>query len=162
MLGLIPAPLALVQMGQTAPPVLLNTSASEPRGLYVRTTAPAAVGRIIAFRPPADAYPYVAQAMPERARTSILKTVRAGEGDLVCAQQRRLAVNGRVWGAIAVSDRSGRKLPHWRGCHRLMAGEYFVFSARIPSSFDSRYYGPVRRGDMLGVYRPLWSLQGRP
>lgn len=158
LLGLIPAPLAIIQMTQTAPPVLINTSASEPPGVYVRTSAVPAVGRIIAFRPPAGAYPYVAEAMPERARTSILKTVRAGAGDWVCADHHQLAVNGRTWAGIAAVDRLGRPLPQWRDCRRLAGGEFFVFSTRIPNSFDSRYYGPVRRADVLGVYRPLWPL----
>jgi type IV secretory pathway protease TraF len=34
--------------------------------------------------------------------------------------------------------------------------EYVVFSNRIPNSFDSRYYGPVHRRDILGVYAPIW------
>jgi type IV secretory pathway protease TraF len=31
--------------------------------------------------------------------------------------------------------------------------EIFVFSARAPNSFDSRYYGPIHRADVLGSYR---------
>jgi len=34
----------------------------------------------------------------------------------------------------------------------------FVFSARVPNSFDSRYYGPVRRSDVMGSYRRLALL----
>jgi type IV secretory pathway protease TraF len=30
-----------------------------------------------------------------------------------------------------------------------------MFSDRVPNSFDSRYYGPVQRAAMLGVYVPL-------
>jgi len=161
MLGLIPAPIAAAQMVSPAPWVLVNTSPSEPIGVYVLSGRPPGPGRIIAFKPPPAAYPYVADALPERARSSILKTVLAGAGDLVCAERRRLVVNGRDWAAVADVDRRGRLLPQWRGCRRLVAGEYFVFSARIPNSFDSRYYGPVRPDDVIGVYRPLLAA-GRP
>jgi conjugative transfer signal peptidase TraF len=155
LLGLIPAPIAAVQALAPTPPLLVNASPSEPVGLYVRTRSPPGPGRIIAFRAPQAAYPYVALALPERARTSILKTVRAGQGDQVCAAGHRLSVNDRDWAPIATADRHGRVLPQWSGCRRLRAGEYFVFSARIPNSFDSRYYGPIRTDQVIAVYRPL-------
>ncbi|WP_343699641.1 S26 family signal peptidase [Caulobacter sp.] len=161
LLGLIPAPIAAVQAFTPAPMVLVNTSPSEPTGLYIRSPRSPAVGRIIAFRPPPGAYPYVADAMPERARTSILKAVRGGEGDLVCANERRVLVNDQVWPAAARFDRRGRLLPQWRDCRRLAADEVFVLSTRIPNSFDSRYYGPVHRAEILGVYTPLLT-SGRP
>lgn len=154
-LGLIPAPIAGAQALTAAPVLLVNTSPSEPRGLYLRSAAAPAPGRIIAFRPPAAAYPYVAEALPARARTSILKSVQGGAGDLVCADSDRVVVNGKTWPPPARIDRRGRALPQWRDCRRLAADEVFVLSTRIPNSFDSRYYGPIRRSEVLSVYRPL-------
>ncbi len=161
LIGLIPLPIALAQAMLSAPAVLVNTSSSEPTGLYVRLGLAPAVGRLIAFRPPPGAWPYVGQAMPERARSSILKTIRAGEGDHVCTAGHQLAINGVRLEPIARVDRRGRVLPQWGGCRRLAHDEFFVFSARIPNSFDSRYYGPVRRSDVIGVYRPLIASAGR-
>ena len=46
-------------------------------------------------------------------------------------------------------------LPRWNGCRRLHNGEVFVFSDRIPNSFDSRYFGPVNRAEIVGVFRPV-------
>ena len=80
----------------------------------------------------------------------------AGQGTRVCAGAE-LVVAGRALGPIADHDRAGRPLPRWRGCRRLSAGEYAVFSGRIPDSFDSRYYGPVSRAEILGVYAPIWT-----
>jgi conjugative transfer signal peptidase TraF len=154
--ALIPAPLAAGAALLDAPLVLLNTSPSEPFGLYRRVTAAPAPGVLIAFRPPQAAMGYLRIALPGRARGSILKAVAAGEGTRVCADAQ-LVVEGRVLGPIAAHDRAGRPLPRWRGCRRLSAGEYVVFSDRIPNSFDSRYYGPVGAADILGVYAPLWT-----
>lgn len=154
--ALIPAPLALGSLWLTAPVVLLNTSPSEPIGLYRRIRAAPAPGRLIAFQPPPAALDYLQVALPGRARGSILKMVVAGEGAQACADTQ-LTVEGRVLGPVVARDRAGRVLPYWRGCRRLTAGEYLVFSGRIPNSFDSRYYGPVRRGEILGVYAPLWT-----
>jgi len=154
--ALIPAPLALGSLWLAAPVVLLNTSPSEPVGLYRRIPAAPAPGRLIAFQPPPQGQAYLRTAQARRGRGSILKTIVAGEGAQACAGAR-LSVDGIVLGPIAARDRVGRALPHWRGCRRLAAGEYLVFSDRIPNSFDSRYYGPVRRGEILGVYAPVWT-----
>lgn len=154
--ALIPAPVALGSALLDAPLVLLNTSPSEPVGLYRRVAAEPAPGALIAFRPPPAAMPYLRLAQPGRARGSILKGVAGGEGALVCADVV-LSVDGRALGAIADHDRGGRRLPRWRGCRRLGAGEFVVFSGRIPNSFDSRYYGLVRTSEILGVYAPIWT-----
>lgn len=154
--ALIPAPVALGAALVDAPFVLLNTSPSEPVGLYRRVAAEPAPGALIAFRPPLAAMSYLRLAQPGRARGSILKGVAAGEGALACADVV-LSVDGRALGAVADRDRGGRTLPRWRGCKRLEAGEYLVFSGRIPNSFDSRYYGAVRRSEILGVYAPVWT-----
>ena len=37
-----------------------------------------------------------------------------------------------------------------------------MFSNRIPNSFDSRYYGPVRREAIVGVFRPIMTRIDRP
>ncbi|PLR09262.1 conjugal transfer protein [Caulobacter flavus] len=153
--ALIPAPLAVGAVFLDAPLVVLNTSPSEPIGLYRRVAAQPQTGDLIAFRPPQTAMAYLRRSQPGRARGSILKGVAAGAGAQVCASER-LVVEGRVLGPIAARDRAGRLLPRWRGCRRLVAGEYVVFSNRIPNSFDSRYYGPVHRRDILGVYAPIW------
>jgi type IV secretory pathway protease TraF len=33
---------------------------------------------------------------------------------------------------------------------------------RIPTSLDSRYYGPVRESGMVGVFRPVWTWDDGP
>jgi type IV secretory pathway protease TraF len=71
-------------------------------------------------------------------------------------------ING-VWRApVLAHDSESRPLPRWRACRRLDAGEFFVFSNRIPNSFDSRYYGPVRREAIVGVFRPIMTRTDRP
>ena len=162
LLGLAPVPLAVASALSARPAILINTSPSEPVGLYAATARPPARGERIAFRIPAPGRIYAARAMPERLRSSILKTVLAGEGDWVCTTSGRLVVNGRDVAPISQQDRGGGGLPRWRECRSLRAGEYFVFSSRIPNSFDSRYYGPVSSGDVIGVYTPLRASRAAP
>jgi conjugative transfer signal peptidase TraF len=162
LLGLAPLTLGAASLLTRAPVLLVNRSQSEPPGVWVISAQAAGPGRRIAFRIPEPGRAYAARAMPERLRSSILKSIIAGQGDHVCALKGRLVVNGRDLAPIADHDRHGAALPRWRGCRPLRGGEYFVFSSRIPNSFDSRYYGPVSSGDVIGVYRPLRASAGAP
>ena len=135
------------------PLVLVNASPSEPPGLYTRTFETPAVGRIIAFGLPAAGDAYVDAAMPYLRQRPLLKAVAAGPGDQVCEGPTRLMINGRERAPVVARDHAGRLLPHWQGCRALRSDELFVFSARAPNSFDSRYFGTVLQASVLGVYR---------
>jgi conjugative transfer signal peptidase TraF len=135
------------------PTLLLNRSPSEPPGLYVRAGRDLGVGSIIAFRTPSAAFPYANLSMAYLHHRPLLKAVAAGPGDRVCTTDGELIINGRAMAPIAKRDRQGRALPRWQGCRRMTQDELFVFSDRVPNSFDSRYYGPVHRTDVLGSYR---------
>jgi type IV secretory pathway protease TraF len=72
----------------------------------------------------------------------------------------RLRINGRDRAPIAVRDSCGVTLPRWTGCRRLGTSELFVFSDRVPNSFDSRYFGPIDRTSVVGVYKPVFASRG--
>lgn len=157
-LGLAPiGGLSLLRGAMAAPAVIYNPSPSEPEGLYRLTDFAPGPGRIIAFRVPEPGLAYADSHIRYVVRNSILKEVVAGAGSTVCEHDGAVFVDGRRRGSVAAHDRNGVALPHWAGCRRLGAGEYFALSNRIPNSFDSRYYGPVRSADVIGVYAPLWT-----
>jgi conjugative transfer signal peptidase TraF len=137
-------------------PVLINTTPSEPLGLYARTDLAPAPGRLVAFLAPATAFPYADARLTYLHRTPLLKSIAAGPGDQVCALSDELTINGRPRGVIADRDREGRALPHWRACRTLRPGELFTLADRVPNSFDSRYFGPIPAHSVIGVFRPLW------
>jgi conjugative transfer signal peptidase TraF len=140
--------------------LLINPSPSEPPGVYVRATdAPVRVGELIAFLAPPAAFPYADRRMAYLHRTPILKAVAATAGDEVCTLGGELRINGLRRAPIVLRDRRGDALPRWAGCRRLLLGEVFVFSNRVPNSFDSRYFGPVRAKSAM-VYRPLVTTRG--
>ncbi len=149
------AGLGLISALAPRPALLWNTSESEPKGLYLRTPERVRTGRVIAFRAPDLAFPYADGRMGYLRRVPILKQVAASAGDEVCTQGGSLRINGRWRAPVLVYDPRGKPLPRWRACRRLRAGEFFVFSDLIPNSFDSRYYGPVRIDQVVGVFRPL-------
>jgi type IV secretory pathway protease TraF len=65
-------------------------------------------------------------------------------------------VNGKIVADVLDQDREGRRLPSWNGCIWLVDGEFFLLQPHR-HSFDSRYFGPVSRCDILGVARPMWT-----
>ena len=135
---------------------LQNDSPSEPEGLYVRTNETPAVGRLVTFMAPPPAAAYVGRRLPNLRRTPVLKVLSAGPGSLVCTTSKRLVIDGQAMAAVAARDRYGQPLPQWNGCRRLGTGEWFAYSDRVPNSFDSRYFGPIRTDQVIAVYRPLW------
>jgi conjugative transfer signal peptidase TraF len=127
--------------------IVINTSASVPSGLYLRSTAAPAVGQIVDFRIPQAARNYIETRTGQNGEDwYILKPIVAGPGDRVDTTGEWLVINGRQIAPMPpTNDTGGRLLPIWRDNRVLGPDEFFMFSNRIPNSFDSRCYGPIRR-----------------
>ena len=48
----------------------------------------------------------------------------------------------------------GRALPSWSGCATL-SGDQILLQGDTADSFDGRYWGPISRRLIEGVWRPL-------
>lgn len=130
---------------------LVNETPSLPRGLYLRRFGvTAGRGAVVAAPQPAGARIYLRQlgAPPDGL---LLKRVAAVAGDPVCRRGDRLVLAGKT-APILVRDRRGVALPSWSGCRDLAPGEVFLLGD-TEASFDSRYFGPVQRDQLQGVYR---------
>jgi len=129
---------------------LVNESPSLPEGLYLRTHGPATRGTVVAIPQPDEARAYLGgQGMP--ADVLLIKRVAATAGDRVCRRGSDLVTPGRTV-RVLDRDRRGVDLPGWTGCRRLVRDELFLLGD-TGTSFDSRYFGPVRRATVTGVYR---------
>jgi conjugative transfer signal peptidase TraF len=135
-----------------------NTSQSAPIGWYAivpRSDLP--VGAFALARLPvaaaalADERGYLPKTVP------ILKRVGAAGGQSVCARGNQIVVDGVTVGRSLSHDGQGRYLAAWRGCRRLAAGELFLLNPENAASFDSRYFGPIPRADVIGKAIPLWT-----
>lgn len=138
--------------------VIYNGSSSLPTGLYVRVSgAPILPGAIVDFPIPPTVRSYVEQRVGRVGAGGwyILKPVAAVAGDHVDTTGDQLLINGQTVAPIVTRNRDGGAVPVWRGSRRLEAGELFVVSTRIPDSFDSRSYGPIRESEVTGVYESL-------
>jgi conjugative transfer signal peptidase TraF len=149
----------LIGFDVRAPLILYNASGSAPLGFYDIESRLPVRGELAVIKPP----PLIELMIVERGilppSVPLVKQVAAIGGDEVCRSkepQGVIAINGKVVAEVLAQDREGRPLPSWDGCIRLVDGEFFLLQPH-PHSFDSRYFGPVLRCDILGVARPLWT-----
>lgn len=139
---------------ESSPRLLWNGSKSVPVGLYVVSSGPCSVGKIAALRLPPFAKRLAARRRYLPANAVMLKPVAAMPGDRVCRWQRRISINGQFRAEAARHDSSGRLMPIWQGCQVLRNDEIFVLST-TSGSFDSRYFGPIRRDAVIGIAKSL-------
>jgi conjugative transfer signal peptidase TraF len=137
--------------------IVINTSPSVQPGLYVRSSDPPRVGAIVDFRIPPMAQEYIHERTGNDGENwYILKPIAAGPGDRIDTTGDWVIINGhRLAPMPPAEDSAGRPLPTWREARVLGADEFFVFSDRIPNSFDSRCYGPIRRWQVEAVRKPI-------
>lgn len=134
---------------------LLNESPSLPRGIYARVAGGTiALGSVVAIPQPAASRAYLGSlGMPTN--TLLLKRVAAVGGERVCARNGTLETPRRRVEA-RTQDRRSVRLPAWQECRVLRTDEIFLLGD-TPGSFDSRYFGPVSRSEVTGVYREVWT-----
>jgi conjugative transfer signal peptidase TraF len=144
----------------TKPPTLLvwNASASTPRGLYrvypgdgFRTGDSVIAALAEPYRSLAARRGYVPRGVP------LVKEVAAVPGDRICARALTVSVRGKPVALRRAADALGRRLPEWNGCDDLGRGEYLLLG-ESPWSFDGRYFGVTRRGDIIGRAVLLWRV----
>jgi len=136
--------------------VLYNHSPSIPMGLYLRGDGPIGVGSIVTVQA-RDIAPAMAAARGfDDEGDRFIKRVAAAEGDNICAEGETVSINGEAVARRAAIDSAGRALPSWSGCIVLAADQVFLLGDTA-DSFDGRYWGPVSRDRIEGVWRPLWS-----
>jgi conjugative transfer signal peptidase TraF len=134
--------------------VLYNHTPSVPVGFYLRTEAPITRGAFVTVRA-ADVAPEAARLRDfEGPRDRFIKRVAALAGDRVCAEGEALAINDGPPIARRAQDSAGAALQRWSGCRALLAHEVLLLG-EAETSFDGRYWGPIDRSLVEGVWRPL-------
>jgi conjugative transfer signal peptidase TraF len=138
--------------------LLWNWTPSLPLGLYWVScgNGRASPGDLVAFPVPQAVRELVDERRYLPPGALLVKPVVATGADRVCTQDGTLSVNGAAFGAVASEDTQGRPLPHPVVCGALPEGMVFVAS-RMPTSFDSRSFGPVPLAALRGTVTPLWT-----
>jgi type IV secretory pathway protease TraF len=153
-LVLLMAPQSQVPM----PHIVWNASPSVPIGFYGIVHRRPDVGELALVRLPDD-LAEIADRNGYLPRSALLlKPVAASAVDRVCRFGADVFVQGRP---VARAMTEGGPLPPWRGCRTLGGSELFLL-AEHPTSFDSRYFGPVDAKHVIGTAIPLWRIEWKP
>ena len=142
--------------------VRLNTTASLPIGLYVRTSDPNST--LIEFCPTGEkasmalSRGYRSPGVCPDGGEPLMKPIVAEQGDIV-----RVSPNGISVNSILLSnsqprkrDTGGRALSGWPlGTYPVAKGTIWTISSFNARSFDSRYLGPVKTSSVRAHLKPL-------
>ena len=142
-----------------------NRSASMPMGLWRVYDGPAGRGDVALICPPdnalfrdARAAHYLLNGTCPGGYAPLLKPIAAVAGDEVQVTAEGARINGQPVAHTQMLrvDGAGRFLPRAQiGRHIVAPGEVWLLSNYHPYSFDSRYFGPLRATEVLGVARPV-------
>jgi conjugative transfer signal peptidase TraF len=152
-LGLI----GLASLARPAPWLVWNASASAPIGLYRVLPGKPIRGDLVLVHTPDSVRQLAAERGYLPATVPLVKRIAALDGDVICAAADVISVNGRVVAERLARDRLGRPLPAWTGCQTLETNDVFLLMEDVASSFDGRYFGPVRQAAIIGRLAPLWT-----
>jgi len=137
--------------------LLCNCTPSLPLGLYwLSRSGHVTAGALVAFPVPRCVQELVRERGYLPPGALLVKPVVALPDDRVCTDGGALTVNGAPFGPIATEDTRGRPLPHPERCGPLPDGFAFVASP-LPTSFDSRTFGPVPLTSIRATVTPLWT-----
>ena len=140
---------------------LYNYTDSLPHGIYLMYSGQPQKGELVVIKPEGLAGKLIRERHYLRNGGYLLKHIVGVKGDSVCTEKGVLFVDGVNYGGIDACDREGRPLPRYRFCGRLKDG-YVVAVKGMKNSFDSRYYGPIRSEDIVGIAAPLWLFSCPP
>jgi len=93
-----------------------------------------------------------------------MKQVGAVPGDQVKLSPKGFRVNGEpLGGPLKEFDRSGRVLSLTQfGEFEVGPETYWVWSVNHEVGWDSRYFGPIRRDQIIGGAEPVWLWDAWP
>ena len=146
----------------STPRLLYNPSPSAPVGWYrLYTDRPIARGDLVAAYAPREARAVAIERRYLPPDIPLIKTVWAVGGERICHAEDVVSVAGRPPLVVLSHDSLGRALPSKDGCYQLLKDEVFLVSTDVQTSFDSRYFGPVLRTDVVGPVRYLGRIKSR-
>ena len=148
--------------------IRINTTRSIPVGLYRTSNAPVGKGAYVLFCPPQysndDAFElarergYIGAGFCPGGYGYMMKRVLAVGRDVVDFDVDGVRINGKLLplSAPLAADKAGRPMPICQNCSvTLDDSQVLLMSDVSATSFDGRYFGPVKRAQIQSVITPL-------
>jgi type IV secretory pathway protease TraF len=142
--------LAVKPFVNPVPLLIWNASESVPIGWYFVAKRQPKIGEIAVIKPDewVQIYASLRGYLPQN--VWLLKPIFAANPSIICRFGSHVFVNGRQVAKAKIADKMHRVLPVWKGCVGLSSRQYFVLGRRH-DSFDSRYFGPIEKGQVVGT-----------
>ena len=163
-LGAVLGVLAIIVSALVKPDIRLvyNPSESAPRGWYaVHRATQLEVGDYVIAQLPRDIAAFAAKRDYLPRHVPVLKRIAATAGQRVCVRDGTVLIDGAAVATTLTRDGRRRSLIAWPHCRKLETGELFLLNASAPSSFDSRYFGPIDVSFVRGRAFLLWTTRRR-
>jgi len=143
-----------IGLGLIHSPFYLNITPSAPIGIYVVThNQELHANDYVIVQENHRLEPFYGSKRPP---SYLLKHIAGMPGDTMLVTQHSVQINdGEIYPTLSTTSQ-GMPLTHLpEGIYILQEDEYFV--ANHPErSYDSRYFGPVKRGEIQAVVKPIW------
>jgi type IV secretory pathway protease TraF len=149
--------LAVKSFVNPIPLSIWNASESVSIGWYLISKRQPNIGEIAVIRPTEWVQIYASSRGYLPKDVWLLKPIYAVSPSIFCRFGRYVFVDGKHIATAKNADKMHRVLPVWKGCKALKANQYFVLGHHR-GSFDSRYFGPVDRSQVVGTAFPLSGL----
>lgn len=145
----------------------VNWTASMPKGLYRSVDPDYQRGEWVAICLEGDASAFardrayvIAGSCPE-GLAAVFKQIRGVAGDRIELAESGVRINGESVSGSALKrfDSQGRPLKSAGfGTSRLLDETFWVMGIHLDQSWDSRYFGPVRKHQIVGKAVPIWTF----
>ena len=140
--------------------LVYNPTESAPPGWYVvHPAAQLAVGEYVIAQLPRDIAAFAAKREYLPRHVPVLKRIAATAGQRVCVRDGTVLIDGAAIATTLTLDGKRRRLTPWSHCRKLETGELFLLNTSTPSSFDSRYFGPIDVSFVRGKANLLWTTR---
>ncbi len=139
------------------PLVIWNASKSVPLGWYYVTKRQPEIGEIAVIAPADWVQIYASSRGYLHQDVWLLKPIFAVQSSIICRFGSHVFVDGKHVANAKIMDKKHRFLPVWKGCKPLTSTQYFVLG-RHRDSFDSRYFGTIEQGQIVGTAFPFSGL----
>ncbi len=142
--------LALPILVRPIPLIIWNASESVPIGWYLVTKHQPKIGEIGVIKSSEWVQLYASERGYLPQNVWLLKPIFAVHPSIICRLGTHIFVDGKRVAKAKIRDKMHRQLPIWKGCKTLKPDDVFVL-AKPRGSFDSRYFGPVKRNQIVGT-----------
>ena len=132
------------------PLVIWNASESVPIGWYYVTKRQPVIGEIAVIKSADWVQIYASSHGYLPHNVWLLKPIFASQPSIICRFGLHVFVDGKRVVKAKITDKMHRLLPVWKGCKALSSTQYFVLG-RHRDSFDSRYFGPIEKHQVVGT-----------